>query len=392
MTGMTPRDCRRHDRVFSILWILARPFFRPLFGYRWEPLPRIDGPIFLLCNHNTDLDCAFLGLSAHRTLYFVATETIARMGLAGKILMRCFNPILHNKGTVGAGTSRAILERLRAGKSVALFPEGNRSFNGQTCPIPPATGKLARLTGATLVTYLFTGGYFTTPRWGRGLRRGRLEGHVRGVYSPETLKNMKPEEIQTAIERDLWTDAYEEQREHPVRFRGRRPAEYLESTLFLCPSCGGIGGLRSKKDVLSCACGCRLRFTPYGYLEEEGGASHTITELDRAQQEKLADLAAATGEACVFSDPVLLRQVEADHSVSAERELRLSAFRDRFEAGEQVFPMEEIEAVSVVQRNRLLFYPAGSRVHYECTGAPGFNALKYLYLFRLIRPSANGGL
>ncbi len=390
---MTPRDCRRHDRVFKISDFIFRPLARPVFGYHWEQLPRIDGPIFLLCNHNTDLDCAFLGLAARRTVYFVATETIARMGLAGRLLMRLFNPILHNKGTVGAGTTRAILERLRAGRSVALFPEGNRSFNGQTCPIPPATGKLARLTGATLVTYRITGGYFTTPRWGRGLRRGRLEGAVRGVYSPETLKAMKPEEIQAAIERDLWTDAYEEQQAHPVPFRGRHRAEYLESTLFLCPACGEIGGLRSKGNTLFCRCGCRMRFTPCGYLEDEKtGAAHTVTELERAQREKLASLAETAGEDALFSDPVLLRQVEQDHSVSGEESVRFTAFRDRFTAGGRTLPMEEIDAVSVVQRNRLLLYPANERAHYELTGEPGFNALKYLCLFRLVRPSANGGL
>ena len=184
------RDQRRHARAFKFLPPLLRPVMRLLLRYRGEPIPDPGGPVFVLSNHNTDLDCILLGLSARRLMYFVATETVVRMGFLGKLVKRYFDPILHRKGVQGAATVRAILSRIRDGFSVVLFPEGNRSFNGQTCPIPPATGKLARMCGATLVTYRLTGGYFSSPRWGRGLRRGRLEGRVAGVYSPEALKAM----------------------------------------------------------------------------------------------------------------------------------------------------------------------------------------------------------
>ena len=216
------RDQRRHVRAFAFFSALLRPAMRLLLRFRGERIPDPGGPVFVLCNHNTDLDCILVGLSARRQIYFVATETIVRMGLLGKLVKRYFDPILHRKGVQGAATVRAILERIRAGFSVALFPEGNRSFNGQTCPIPPATGKLARMCGATLITYRLTGGYLTSPRWGRGLRRGKMTGAVVGVYSPETLKAMSAGEVQALIERDLWTDAYEEQKSAPVPFRGGR--------------------------------------------------------------------------------------------------------------------------------------------------------------------------
>ena len=73
----------------------------------------------------------------------------------------------------------------------------------------------------------------------------------------------------------------------------------------------------------------------------------------------------------------------------SETAVTLKAFRDRFEAGE---PLDQIEAMSIVQRNRLLIYPAGNNGHLEITGVPAFNALKYFYLFRLTHPSVNGTL
>ena len=191
MTG----EKRRHVRAFRFFSVLLRPAMRILLRFRGETIPDPGGPVFVLCNHNTDLDCILLGLSARRQIYFVATETVARMGMLGWLVRRYFDPILHRKGVQGAATVRAILSRIRDGSSVALFPEGNRSFNGLTCPIPPATGKLTRICGATLITYRLTGGYFTSPRWGRGLRRGRLTGKVEGVYSPDDLKSMSAADL-----------------------------------------------------------------------------------------------------------------------------------------------------------------------------------------------------
>ena len=380
------RDQRRHVRAFAFFSALLRPAMRLLLRFRGERIPDPGGPVFVLCNHNTDLDCILVGLSARRQIYFVATETIVRMGLLGKLVERYFDPILHRKGVQGAATVRAILERIRAGFSVALFPEGNRSFNGQTCPIPPATGKLARMCGATLITYRLTGGYLTSPRWGRGIRRGKLSGTVVGVYPPETLKAMSAAEVQAIIERDLWTDAYEEQKHAPVRFRGRARAEFLESMLFRCPRCSRFGTLRSSKHRLSCGCGFDAAFTETGFLESADGAKFTLTELDGAQREALAAL---PDDGCIFSDEVTLRRIGKDHAVISETAVTLKAFRDRFEAGE---PLDQIEAMSIVQRNRLLIYPAGNNGHLEITGVPAFNALKYFYLFRLTHPSVNGTL
>ena len=169
---------RRHKFALNCTRVYAGALTRLLFGYHGQRLPKLDGPVFIVSNHNTDIDCVFLGMAAHGLIYFVATETLARMGFAGRFLMYWFDPILHSKGTVGTATSRAILSRLRAGHSVGLFPEGNRSFNGQTCPIPPATGKLAKLAGATLVTYRLTGGYFTTPQVGQRMLAAALNSPI----------------------------------------------------------------------------------------------------------------------------------------------------------------------------------------------------------------------
>ena len=161
---------------------------------------------------------------------------------------------------------------------------------------------------------------------------------------------------------------------------------------------GDCGSWSGKKDTINISGsgtvfavgGGDVRFSNFSggttFVNITDGAKFTLTELDGAQREALAAL---PDDGCIFSDEVTLRRIGKDHAVISETAVTLKAFRDRFEAGE---PLDQIEAMSIVQRNRLLIYPAGNNGHLEITGVPAFNALKYFYLFRLTHPSVNGTL
>jgi len=228
---------RRYQRVWRFLHRIVPPILKRKFNYTAQPCAA-DGPLLVLANHNTDWDPLLLGLAFPNYLSFVASEHIFRWGLAAKLLRFFLDPIARLKGTTAGDTALTVMRRLRKGGSVAIFAEGNRSFNGVTCPIFPATGKLAKLGGATLVTYKTVGGYLSSPRWSRKLRRGKMRGQIVGVYPPEKLKSMTPDEINACIARDLYEDAYARQEGDMVRFKGRAKAEHLETALFVCPKCG----------------------------------------------------------------------------------------------------------------------------------------------------------
>ena len=433
----------RHQRTFGFLLKTAGPAIKRIFRYEYESLRDVPGPYLLLCNHNTDLDCALVAMAAGKQLYFVATENILRMGLLGKLVTSLFDPIVHYKGVRGTATVRAVMKTVRDGSSVCMFPEGNRSFNGLTCPIPPATGKLARSCGASLVTYRLRGGYLTWPRWGRGLRKGAMRGEVAGVYTHEELAAMTPEQVNAVIERDLFVDAYADQKKEPAAFKGKTPAENIESMLFMCPGCGRIGTLRSEKDRVRCSCGWSAVYDEYGMLRPDGGEALTLTELDAAQNEKIKAMAAAelnagpdvrtesrpgTAEtegvpdpadtesvACpadaedrpktaeiqggtdrpasarlLFSDKVTLRIVGEDHQTASEEPVELKAFADRFEAGSLVIPFGDVTGLAINQRNLLLIHGEGVKGHAEFFADRSFSALKYLYLFRAVKGSGTG--
>ena len=373
---------KRHVRAFAFFRPFVTPLLKHRFCYTYDPIPDSAAPYFLLCNHNLEMDPILLGMAAEKQIYFVASEHIMRKGFGTWFLLRYFKPIIHAKGKAGLQSSMEILRTLKNGYNVALFPEGNRSFNGVTAPIFPATGKLARRSGASLVTYRIEGGYFSQPRWSLSLRRGRLRGKLVHIYTPEELKNMTDAEIIAAIERDLHEDAYETQKHRRVAFRGHDLAAGLESALFTCPQCGKIGALHTHRDTIECDCGFGAEYDVYGDLHGTDGKTYTVTAWDIWQREQLAALAeTADADTPLFSDDVTVHQIEG-HSIQKTFAAKLTAYPDRFTVNDTAIPSGEIDGAAIFSRNVLTAYY--QNVQYEIRGAPDFCALKYLYLFNLM--------
>ena len=371
-----------HRIVFRIGHFFAVPFLRVKFRYSYDPLPDINGPYLLLANHNTDFDPLFLGVACPTQMYFVATEKILRMGFLTVLVMTLFRPIIHYKGKTGISSVKEILHKLKEGKNVALFPEGNRSFNGLTGDFVPATGKMAKRSGATLITYRLHGGYFTSPRWGKGIRRGRMRGEIAHIYTPEELKSMPEKDVNEAIRNDLQMDAYEEQKSDPIPYKGTDLALGLESTLFMCPKCGGISVLYSSGNVLSCInCDFSAEYDVYGYLTDNAGNKYTITELDSRQRRLIKELSALPPDKLLFHDIVSVETIGNDHDVVSKETLEIDAYSNRLEIGRQSLPFEQISGMAINQRNLLIIH-CNNESHLELSGELSFSALKYLYLYQ----------
>lgn len=385
---------KRHVRWYKLVNGVVDPILFRKFGYTCEDLRDVEGPYLLLCNHNTDYDALFLGAVTVKQAYFVATEKITRMGILGKAIMFCLKPILHSKGKQGINTVKNIMKAIKKGHNVVMFPEGNRSFNGVTCPIPPATGKLARSLGCTLVTYSISGGYLSCPRWAKYNKHGKMHGHTVNIYTHEQLKAMSDQEIDDAIAKDLYVDAYKDQEREPVAFTGKKRAEGLESTLFMCPSCGKLGTTHTKGNNFFCDCGYTAVYDEYGYLQGSDGVRRTVTEIDVSQRKSVEELYRASDntEEVLFEDTVVKEVINPQHKVERKETKVLRAYRDRLTIGELTVPFKDIEGMAINQRNLLLLHVFSQDDHYECGGPVSFCSLKYLYLFRAAEGSRTGTL
>jgi ribosomal protein S27AE len=395
---MCGREGRRleHAARDRRLWIffswLLGGWLKRKFNFTPERV-EVAGPYLVLLNHATDWDPLLASQSFRKNqMYYVASEHIFRWGLVWRVINWILHPIPRLKGTTASDTVLAVVRRLKKGGNVAIFAEGNRCWDGRTGEISPSTAKLARMCGATLITYRFTGGYFTSPRWaGASLRRGKMTGRAVGVYSHEELRAMTAEQVGALIRRDLFEDAYATQRAEPVAYRGKALAEGLEQMLCLCPVCGKIGTLASRNDTLRCAhCGLTVTYDEYGFLSGEGLPFHCIPDWDAWQTGELRRIADEAGSDVVFSDEgAALTAVLEGHKSrllgTGELSLRAGALCC---AGRE-FPLDEISGMGLYGPLGMSFTCGGG--HYDIRLSPGKCLRKYNTTYNYLREKAHTG-
>lgn len=336
----------KNRRIWHYGRKLVRPWIERKFNYTYETCP-IQTPAIVLSNHNTDWDPILLGLAFPQYLSFVAVESIFRLGLLTKLIEYLFAPIPIFKGALGTETVLTVLRRIKEKVSVAIFAEGNRSFSGRTGAINPSTGKLVRISGASLVTYRLRGGYLSSPRWsGSAIRRGRINGSVVSVYSPETLRRMSVDEINEAIRRDLYVDAFADQQTELVPYACHAPAKGLERVLCICPKCRRLDTLRSKGKMLSCDCGFSVTVNQYGYFEGADSPYQNLHDWDEAQARQLFEL--ADTQTCIFSDSdMILKEVLEGHRDRVLGRGDMALYRDRLECCGKVFPLSRLGGIAL---------------------------------------------
>ncbi len=378
---MDLRLYKRYDRFYPIGRRTICAYLKRKLCFSGEEIPSGTGPMFILCNHNTDVDFLLLATVSKEPLDYVATETMLRISPLSKFAARTLRPILHDKGSKGMATIRQIVSRIKDGRNVVLFPEGNRSFDGRTGSVSDAIGKIVKTTGATLVVYRITGGYLTSPRWGSGIRKGKMQGRVMRVISPKMLSELSPSRVRDIIEEGLYTDAYKEQEKDKVAFVSNAPAEHLERLLFVCPSCRKIGSLVSAKDRVRCLCGYELTMDEYGYLKNEHEENLTVTQLFEEQKKYLRELLEGTDNDLLWDDDVRMMKLSPDHKVTQESRKKLTAYPDRIMIGDYELRRDMISSVDIVQSNRLIIHVKGEAGHLELLGEKTFNAVKYQLWF-----------
>jgi hypothetical protein len=310
-----------------------------------------------------------------------------------------FDPIPISKAQTDTSTLKEIFRRIKAGFNVCVFSEANRSFNGVTGPVSIAAAKMVKISGAALVTYRLEGGYFTAPRWGKKMRKGKMTGRVTGKYSAKEIKSMKTEQVWDIIKKGIHEDAYQRQKEKPVRYKGENIAEDIETVLYLCPLCKQIGTINSEGDRFYCDCGLDATYTETGFLESrDTNDKHgnkfplpfaTITEWDFWQTQQLAEMVKnADGppfphSAICGDDNQQLYTVNPASGDTLIGEGPMNISRGEFHCAGHVFPIREITKLTIVGQMTIQF-ALKSGAQFEIRSNFPRNAVKYREIFNIL--------
>jgi hypothetical protein len=375
---------RRHWFLFKLLRTLVSPALKYIFAFHCKKEKALKRPSLIIANHYMDLDPALMLLDFSDCIYFVASEHIFRLGFPTQLLKFVFSPIPINKAQSDPSALREIFSRLKAGFSVGIFAEGNRSFNGLTGDdIPFSTAKLVKMSGADMITYRIEGAYFASPRWSKKLRRGKVTGAVTGRYSAEELQSMTHEEIFTLIQRGISGDSYRWQKENQIPFKGKDIAEHIETALYLCPKCKKLGTIHSQGSRFFCGCGLDAAYTETGFIE--GAPFTTVTDWDKWQTEELAEIVNNSGDEPICVDEnqrLFLVWAAMKDTLIGEGPMSIS--RNEFCCAGMTFPLQQIRQFACLGKMTLIF-SLKDGTQYEVKSVAPRSALKYLQIYRILQ-------
>ena len=157
-SGRSGHACAR----FWSLWSLRVAKIR-LVVTGLELVPQ-EGPVIYMGNHQGNFDIHSLTLAIPRTFSWVAKEELFRVPVFGSAMKRAgYIPLDRSDGRKALKSMRLAAERIAAGTSVVIFPEGTRTLDGSLLPFKRGAFLLAARAGVPIVPFTINGSMERNP-------------------------------------------------------------------------------------------------------------------------------------------------------------------------------------------------------------------------------------
>ncbi len=371
----------RHKVVIGLLAPFIFLWARCKYHIKVEKCPALrKRQCVVLMNHQTAFDQFYISMAMFpRHAYFVASEDLFSLGLLSRLLRWAVAPIPIKKQTTDVQAVMNCLRVARQGGTIALAPEGNRTFSGLPCYSNPAIAPLVKKLGLPLALFRIEGGYGIQPRWSDVCRKGKMRAYVSRIVEPEEYKDLSNEELHALIEKELYVD----ETQNPGPFRHQKLAEYLERAVYVCPKCG-LSEFHSEGDMITCkTCGLKVQYLPDQRLQGVGAdfPFPYVAQWYAYQNDYVNRLDTnAHLEKPLYRDKVTISQVEPyKKKLLLEENANLLLYGNRLQAGQKTLFYEDIRVITVLGKNKLNIYHTDAI--YQIKGDARFNALKYMNIF-----------
>lgn len=370
----------RH-RLF--VWIL-RPIFTLVVILRYHvKVEKFHNqgsrPYLIIMNHQTAFDQFFVSMMFNRPVYFIASEDIFSLGWASDAIRYIAAPIPIKKQTLDLQAVKNCIKVAREGGTIALAPEGNRTYHGRTLYMKPAIASLVKKLGLPLAIFRIDGGYGIHPRWSDVVRGGKMRCYISRVIEPEEYASMTGDELFSIIQQELWAD----EGRVTGRFPHKKNAEFLERAMYVCPYCG-LSTFESHGDTITCkTCGRTIRHNADKTLSGIGFTfpHRFVADWYDAQSDFINQLDLSTlTDTPVWEETAQLRLViPYKHKKLLNKAAKVALYGDRITVDDRVFHFDDTSAVVVLGRNKLNIY--ADKELFQLKGSKRFNALKYVQFF-----------
>ena len=375
---------RRHNVVRNVANFFIYPYSRIKYGLRVQKLKEgRDRQYLVLYNHQTAFDQFFVGMPFKNVLYYVASEDLFSNGFVSKLIKFLVNPIPIKKQSTDVRAIMTCIKVAAEGGSIAIAPEGNRTYSGKTEYMNPSIAPLARKLGLPIAFVKIEGGYGTHPRWSDVVRRGRTTCRVSRVMEPSEYADITDEQFIEVIREELYVN----EANADERFRHKKRAEYLERAIYVCPECS-LSTFESKGDTITCKkCGLSARYTENKELisDNPNFSFRFVSDWYEYQKKEILslDLAPYYDKPMYVEHSSVREVVPYTEKLPIYKNAEISLFGNKIVATENgqmsEYHFDEISSLAVLGKNKLNIY-VGKRI-FQLKSDKRFNALKYVNIF-----------
>lgn len=159
-----------------------------------------SGACLLVANHQSFYDPPLIGSRIRqRPLTFLARASLFDSKLLGGLISRLNAlPIRDNEGDIKA--IRDIIERLKKGEAVLIFPEGSRTFDGAMVPFRQGAALIIRKAKCPVIPVAVEGVFDAWPRKKKGPGFGK---RMMVMYGEPIAHEELGKDINDRIEREI---------------------------------------------------------------------------------------------------------------------------------------------------------------------------------------------
>jgi 1-acyl-sn-glycerol-3-phosphate acyltransferase len=383
--------------MYRVSIFILRVLGKTVWRWRLDGVEKCptDEPFLLLPNHTSLLDPFWVGSPINRCMKSMASRSVLKIPYLGAYL-KSVGSFAKMKYTKDRGAMQTLQRLFDEGFAILLFPEGNRSFSGETAPLLPGVGRLIKRLGCKVVYARLNTAYFYQPRWAKYPRWVPIEITYDGPYSYDD--DQTPEQITAHAQQHLNVAPH---LKAPASTWGFRMAHGLPQYLWACPKCFALEALEVAEDdgnAVVCSA-CNARWSLNVECQLTGPTTLSVADAFRAIEAHFG--APPVVDRAHFDDTqVALRApggkllvIPQDHSertLLAEGEYQIHATGLRIVDGETVLweaPFESIKAISVEMAN-LLHFRIDGVLHRVVL--PGESPLKWDHFLRKWRLHAVG--
>ncbi len=370
----------RHKVVRNLAFLVLYPYSRIKYGIKVEKFKEQGKrPYLILFNHQTAFDQFFVGMAFKGPVYYVASEDLFSMGWVSRLIKYVVAPIPIRKQTTDASAVMNCIRLAREGGTIALAPEGNRTYDGKPVYINPAIAPLAKKLKLPIALYRIEGGYGVHPRWSDVVRKGKMRGYVYKVIEPDEYKDMSNEVLYSVIKEGL--DVNEVKVDG--QYYHKKSAEFLERLVYVCPYCD-LSTFVSNGNIIKCQkCGREIEYLENKKLDGIGFKfpfkfvgdwydyqCDFINNLDISQY----------NDSPIYTDEITFLKVNVyKNKEILEKNIMLSLYGNKITVGDMVFNFDDINAITILGKNKLNIYT--DEALYQIKGDKRFNGLKYMNFY-----------